>query len=65
MIIELTSIASVVDDETFMVYPLYQDGHYDKGSGFSLEKCFEWVHLLNEWEYKVIQHLSDIKKQKR
>lgn len=72
MIIELTSIASVVDDENLVVYPLYQDGHYDKNTCYSLEECFTWIqHLreekfkVNEWECKVIQHLFDIKKRKR
>jgi hypothetical protein len=37
MIVELKSVASVIDTETNMVYPKYQMGGYDKLSGRHLD----------------------------
>ena len=37
MIVELKSVASVIDTETKIVYPKYQMGGYDKFSGKHLD----------------------------
>jgi hypothetical protein len=37
MIVELNSVASVIDTETKIVYPKYQMGGYDKLSGKHLD----------------------------
>ena len=37
MIVELNSVASVIDTETKIVYPKYQMGGYDKLSGRHLD----------------------------
>ena len=37
MIIELKSVASVIDTETKIVYPKYQMGGYDKLSGVHID----------------------------
>lgn len=64
MIIKLKSIASVIDDETFMVYPLYQDGHHDTECGTPLNEC-TWLALTkDEWEIYVIQHLLRLQKRR-
>jgi hypothetical protein len=38
MILELKSVASVIDTETKIVYPKYQMGGYDKLSGKHLDE---------------------------
>ena len=38
MIVELNSVASVIDTETKIVYPKYQMGGYDKFSGKHLDE---------------------------
>ncbi len=37
MIVELKSVASVIDTQTKMVYPKYQMGGYDRTSGVHLD----------------------------
>jgi hypothetical protein len=64
MIIKLETIASVVDDETFMVYPLYQDGHHDTEGGTPLNKCTWLNYSKDEWERNVIEHLQKLQKQR-
>jgi hypothetical protein len=57
MILELKSVASVIDTQTKMVYPKYQMGGYDTSSGVhldNLDKKFvdemseEDIILINE-----------------
>lgn len=38
MILEIKSVASVIDTETKIVYPKYQMGGYDKLSGVHLDE---------------------------
>ena len=38
MLVELKSVASVIDTETKIVYPKYQMGGYDKFSGKHLDE---------------------------
>ena len=66
MIIELKSVASVVDTETFVVYPMYKDGGYDKDGGMEIDKCSTiWLPYMDEWERAVVKQLIDIKKERR
>ena len=46
MIVELKSVASVIDTETRIVYPKYQMGGFDKLSGTHLDELDE--HFVNE-----------------
>lgn len=65
MIVELNSVASVVDDETFIVYPKYISGGYDKDGGIDLDKCTEnWHKNLDDWDKLVVRQLLEIKKTK-
>jgi len=66
MIVELNSVASVVDDETFIVYPKYINGGYDKEGGIILDVCSKnWYKSLDEWDMIVVRELLEIKKTKR
>ena len=66
MIVELNSVASVVDDRTFIVYPKYQDGSYDQTSGVKLSGCVDrWKDILDEWDKEVVKHLLDIEKNRK
>ena len=49
MILEINSVASVIDTETLMVYPKYQMGGFDRLSG---------VHL-NELTEKFVNEISE------
>ena len=49
MILEIKSVASVIDTETLMVYPKYQMGGFDRLSG---------VHL-NELTEKFVNEISE------
>lgn len=66
MIIELKSVASVVDDQTFIVYPMYNNGGYDKDGGMEIDKCsMNWLPFMDEWEREVVKQLIDIKKNRK
>ena len=55
MIIELKSVASVIDTETKIVYPKYQMGGYDSTSGRHLDELSEnFVKTLNEEDITLI-----------
>jgi hypothetical protein len=49
MIVELNSVASVIDTETKIVYPKYQMGGYDKLSG----------RHLDDLDKKFVDEISD------
>jgi hypothetical protein len=49
MIVELKSVASVIDTQTKIVYPKYQMGGYDTSSG---------VHL-NDLDKKFVDEMSE------
>jgi hypothetical protein len=46
MIVELKSVASVIDIKTKIVYPKYQMGGYDKLSGTHIDELDK--HFVNE-----------------
>lgn len=65
MIVELNSVGSVVDDQTYMVYAKFRDGGFDENSGVDLGECTsEWFSYLDEWDKNVVKHLLDIKNEK-
>ena len=63
MIVELKSVASVIDTDTKIVYPKYQMGGYDKLSGTHLDKLDErFVNEMSEADITLINELPKTKK---
>ena len=63
MIVELKSVASVIDTETRIVYPKYQMGGFDKFSGKHLDKLDEmFVKEMSEEDITLINELPKTKK---
>ncbi len=63
---ELTSVASIIDDETLMVYPKYQTGGVDedgKTSIFNLSPSF--MSGLDEWDRIVVEEIKYVNKNKK
>jgi hypothetical protein len=58
MVIILNSVGSVFNDETGIVYPMFQDGTYnanDEVNGTVLQECDEeWFDALDEADRKVV-----------
>lgn len=55
MILELKSVASVIDTETKIVYPKYQMGGYDKLSGIHLDNLPQsFVNEMKEEDITLI-----------
>jgi hypothetical protein len=55
MIVELNSVASVIDTETKIVYPKYQMGGYDKLGGVHLDNLSEsFVKEISEADITLI-----------
>lgn len=63
MIVELKSVASVIDTETRIVYPKYQMGGFDKFSGRHLDKLDE--HFINEMSESDITLINELPKTKK
>lgn len=60
MIVELKSVASVIDTETKIVYPKYQMGGYDKLSGVHLDNLpKKFVDEMSEEDITLINELSN------
>ena len=62
---ELTSVASIIDDETLMVYPKYQTGGVDEDGGinvFSLSPTF--LKCLDEWDRIIVEEIKYVNKKK-
>ena len=60
MIVELKSVASVIDTETRIVYPKYQMGGFDKFSGKHLDKLDEmFVKEMSEEDITLINELPN------
>lgn len=58
MIVELKSVASVIDTETNMVYPKYEMGGYDKMSGKHLDDLDDkFVKEMSESDITTINEL--------
>ena len=58
MIVELNSVASVIDDETLTTYPKYMKGGYDKDAGVYLMDCSdEWFKSLNYDDKMIVDEL--------
>ena len=63
MIVELKSVASVIDIKTKIIYPKYQMGGYDKLSGTHLDKLDErFVNEMSESDITLINELPKTKK---
>jgi len=63
MIVELKSVASVIDTETKIVYPKYQMGGFDKLSGTHLDKLDKrFVNEMSEADITLINELPKTKK---
>jgi hypothetical protein len=63
--VELTSVASVVDDQTLMVYVKYQDGSYDGTSGVHITDLSEtFFTCLDQWDKLVLNELFYQQKEK-
>ena len=63
MIVELKSVASVIDTKTKIVYPKYQMGGYDKLSGRHLDKLDK--HFVNEMSEADITLINELPKTKK
>lgn len=62
---DLDSVASVVDDDTLMVYPKYQTGGVDEDGGtsvFSLSPTF--LKSMDEWDRIVVEEIKYVNKKK-
>ena len=58
MIVELKSVASVIDTDTKIVYPKYQMGGYDKFSGKHLDELSKLlVDEMSEADITLINEL--------
>jgi hypothetical protein len=58
MILELKSVASVIDTQTKMVYPKYQMGGYDTSSGVHLDNLDKkFVDEMSEEDIILINEL--------
>jgi hypothetical protein len=63
MYITLSSVATAVDDETFIAYAMYYNGKLDMSSGIPLEEhTKEWYDGLSEDDKFIVKHLLDVKK---
>jgi hypothetical protein len=59
MILDLISVASVINDETKMVYGRYNDGTYDTSSAKPLnEMSGDWFKGLDFYDLMVVKELS-------
>ena len=58
MIVELNSVASVIDTETKIIYPKYQMGGFDKLSGKHLDELDE--HFVNEMSEADITLINEL-----
>ena len=63
MIVELKSVASVIDIKTKIIYPKYQMGGYDKLSGTHLDKLDK--HFVNEMSESDITLINELPKTKK
>ena len=60
MIVELKSVASVIDTETRIVYPKYQMGGFDKLSGKHLDDLEEkFVKEMSDADITLINELTN------
>jgi hypothetical protein len=60
MIVELKSVASVIDTETKIVYPKYQMGGFDKFSGRHLDDLDKkFVDEMSEADITLINELPN------
>ena len=60
MIVELKSVASVIDTETKIVYPKYEMGGFDKLSGKHLDDLSErFVKEMSEVDITTINELTN------
>lgn len=60
MILELKSVASVIDTETKIIYPKYQMGGYDKLSGRHLDELPKsFVDEMSEEDIILINELNN------
>ena len=60
--IELESVGCVLDPETAEVYPLFEDGAIDLGSGVSLtddEMPGDWIDALSEKDLEIVKKYVD------
>jgi hypothetical protein len=58
MKIDLLSVASVVDDETKMIYARYQNGTHDESSAKPLQQMSnEWYELLSDEDRMIVKEL--------
>jgi hypothetical protein len=63
MLVVLNSVASAIDDETFITYAMYDNGNIDKESGTPLDRCSAWWYdSLNNKDREMVTHLLGIKK---
>ncbi len=63
MIVELKSVASVLDTETKIIYPKYQMGGYDKLSGKHIDDLDKkFVDEMSEADVVLINELPKTKK---
>ena len=63
MIVELKSVASVIDTDTKIVYPKYEMGGYDKLSGTHLDDLDKrFVNEMSEADITLINELPKTKK---
>lgn len=58
MMFDLISVASVIDDETKMVYAIYQNGAHDSDSKRPLSEMSDsWFLCLDEYDRLVVKQI--------
>ncbi|MEY4571505.1 MAG: hypothetical protein RLZ10_716 [Bacteroidota bacterium] len=63
MIIELKSVGCVIDDETLITYPQYQNGGYDDEFPIHLDEVAEgWFMSLDDNDFGTIKSLINNRK---
>ena len=61
-LVELKSVGCVLDPDTAEVYPLFENGGIDLGSGVSLYEDpmpGDWIDALNEEDLEVVKKYVD------
>ena len=61
-LVELESVGCVLDPDTAEVYPLFENGAIDLGSGVSLyedEMPGDWIDALSEKDLEIVKQYVD------
>lgn len=59
MMLQLTSVNSVIDTETGIVYPFFENGKWDKVRGIHFQECTkDWVDALSDHDVTAINEAT-------